>query len=119
MDSRVTGSLSRIMRCWPVGRPSVCEACSSVKVKMRVSQETEVLVWSSALVQARALRKVGRGVDEGVGVGEGAARARRDDSERLPMWYSGIIAFAVSLSVRRLEVCGFILGRCGGSYGWP
>lgn len=46
------------------------------------------------------------------------ARVTREDSESVPMWYFGIIAFALSLSGITVSG-GFIRYRFGGVYGFP
>jgi hypothetical protein len=53
------------------------------------------VVWD----QLRGFRKIARG-EEDSGTGGGSESDVRAVGERVPMWYVGIIAFAVSLSFR-------------------
>lgn len=85
------------MRCWPTGRPMDWVGWSRVKVKMRVSCETECLAVRAAGDQVLGWRKTGRGV-VGAPVGVGLERAARAEGERCPMWWVGIMALALSLS---------------------
>ena len=73
------------MRCWPVGRPSAWSGWSSLKRKIRVSQETFVLEWRRVLRQLRESRKMGRGVVDS-GMCSGSERSLREASESVPMW---------------------------------
>lgn len=69
IDSRVNGSVTLIMKCWPMGRPSFCCLCSSLKVKMRVSQETFLIAEKVDFVHERGWRNVGRdSIDSSWGV---------------------------------------------------
>lgn len=85
IDSRVDGSVTFIMKCWPMGRPRFCCSCSSCRVKMRVSQETFVIAERVAFVQERGWRNVGRGsVDSSWWVV--FFRAARSVVLSVPMW---------------------------------
>ena len=59
--------------------------CSSVKEKIRVSDETCSLLERMALVHALDCRKMGRGSMESEEI-EPDARAVRETSSRVPMW---------------------------------
>ena len=98
MESRDTGSRMRSRMCWPVGRPRGWEEVSREKVKMRVSDDTGVLDTSLVCDQVRGERKMGRGDEVEVSGGAPEVRVRREEGERVPMWWVGIISFAVSLS---------------------
>lgn len=87
--------------CWPVGRPRICSALSSLKVKMRVSQEIVRFEVRMALRHDRGSRNTGFG-DKDVGWVSSRVRRWRDEESKVPMWYAGIIAFAVSLSTTKL-----------------
>lgn len=63
-----------------------CVACSSVKVKMRVSNETLVLVVRMAFVHILDWRNIGRGSEEVVVRSSGSARMLRDCSSKEPIW---------------------------------
>ena len=103
-----------------MGKPRLWASCSSLKVKIRVSDETETLAWSSALCQTLVSRKTGRGEEEPEGAsGSPSERMRREASSNEPMWYVGIIALAVSLStgnrtvskMRKMQKMGRIKNR--------
>ena len=85
IDSRVVGSVALIMKCWPMGRPSFCCSCSSLRVKMRVSQETFLIAERVALVHERGWRNVGR-VSEDSSWGTVFFRAARSVGLSVPMW---------------------------------
>lgn len=85
IDSQVDGSVTLIMKCWPMGRPSFWFSCSSFRVKMRVSQETFLIAERVAFVHERGWRNVGRGsVDSSWGVV--FFRAARSAAFSVPMW---------------------------------
>lgn len=62
MASRVAGSRSRRVRCWPTGRPVVWVGCSRRKVNIVVSRDMVFLEERVALDQDLGLRKMGLGV---------------------------------------------------------
>lgn len=98
MASWVLGSRRRIIRCWPTGRPSVWVSCSSLKVKILVSHEITCLEYKGAVDQARGWRNVGLGSACWSEDASPWARAIFAASLRVPIWYPGIIPFAVSES---------------------
>lgn len=63
-----------------------------------MSQEIICLEYKGAVDQARGWRKVGRGSVGVAGEASPWARAIFAASSRVPMWYPGIIPFAVSES---------------------
>ena len=67
-------------------------------MKMRVSDEMIVFLVRRALVHVLDWRKMGRRVSVSSVASVGAWRAAREVGDRVPMWYAGIIAFAVSES---------------------
>ena len=96
MASPETESRRRIMRCWPTGRPMVWAGWERVKENTLVSEEICFLAERVALVQVLGWRKMGE--DWSGWVSEGEFRRPREVDEREPMWYSGIMALAFSLS---------------------
>ncbi len=82
-----------------MGKPRVCVGDARAKVKMIVSAEIEDLRDSVALDQDLGFRNVALGTFETSSEGEGLERARRAAGERVPRWWEGIIAFAVSESM--------------------
>lgn len=75
------------IRCWPVGRPRAWDGCSRERVKMCVSEETDVFFVRVAFVQALGVRKVGRGsLDESVVSALPFRRVLREALSRVPIW---------------------------------
>lgn len=74
------------MRCLPMGNPMVCSACSSSKLKMRVSDEMDFLDERIALVHCFDCRNVGRGELDSEGVVSAESWSSwREASSREPM----------------------------------
>ena len=82
-----------------MGSPRVWAGCSRAKVKIRVSEEMTRLEWRIAFDQMRGWRKVGRGVlGKGEGCREPSERESLEAASRVPRWWDGIMALAVSES---------------------
>lgn len=64
----------------------VWEGCSSVKVKMRVSDEMDFFEERTAFVQVLFWRKVGRGSVDSEETSELSCSTRREASSREPIW---------------------------------
>lgn len=97
MELWVVGSWRRIIRCWPTGRPMVWVGWERVKEKIFVSRDICFLEVRRALVQVLGRRKMGDSW-EGSLEEEGVFSRATEVDVREPMWYSGIIALAFSLS---------------------
>lgn len=76
--------------------------CSSWNLKIVVSDEMGFFAERTAFVQARGWRNVGRGSLDVVSIW-GSESLSLEDSSRVPMWYFGIMLFAVSESVKRIS----------------